>query len=62
MFSAFLPLRGYDKKGRFVLLIRIGAINPAKITFGDVMRVKILDFYESICMSDLTLCPVQYLL
>lgn len=37
--GAFLPLRGYDKKGRFVLLIRIGAINPAKITFGDVMRI-----------------------
>lgn len=37
--GAFLPLRGYDKKGRFVLLIREGAINPAKITFGDVMKV-----------------------
>jgi len=37
--GAYLPLRGYDKEGRFVLLIREGVIDPAKITWGDIMRV-----------------------
>jgi len=36
--GAYLPLPGYDKKGRFVILMRMGKINPAKVTFDQMMR------------------------
>jgi len=36
--GAYLPMPGYDKHGRFVIFMRMGQINPAKVTFDTMMR------------------------
>jgi len=40
--GVFLPLRGFDSQGRYVLLIRVGKVDPALMTTNDC--------YKTMCM------------
>ena len=34
----FLPLPGYDKQGRFVVMLRSGRIRPSRVDIDDVIK------------------------
>ena len=48
--GAFLPLRGYDKKGRFVMIVRQRFLDPAVITIDQLYKTFLILF--SIAMEE----------
>ena len=40
----YLPLRGYDKHGRFVLLMRNGNSNPKTMQMEEMFKVRTITF------------------
>ena len=48
--GAFLPLRGYDKKGRFVMIVRQRFLDPAVITVDQLYKTFLILF--SIAMEE----------
>ena len=48
--GAFLPLRGYDKKGRFVMIVRQRFLDPAIITIDQLYKTFLILF--SIAMEE----------
>ena len=48
--GAFLPLRGYDKKGRFVMIVRQRFLDPALITIDQLYKTFLILF--SVAMEE----------
>ena len=48
--GAFLPLRGYDKKGRFVMIVRQRFLDPAVITVDELYKTFLILF--SVAMEE----------
>ena len=48
--GAFLPLRGYDKKGRFVMIVRQRFLDPAVITIDQLYKTFLILF--SVAMEE----------